>query len=526
MRRYSNLFTSNLSVSKTPGLLVSLLLLLTALPSFAAEVSVEYEIIARSGETAIPNGVGTFSGFNPFPAIDDSGNVMFGALGGQSQVGIYTAIGVCCQKVIDRNTLLPGGQGDTFSLFGGSDQNDIDEGRVAFRASGQVSGEALYSNVGQSSPSELVKVAAIDGIDWSAGGEPWIDGDTVAMWGEHQPLDEYTILYWDGSMSLEDPGAGYAMQYGTQASISGDASIFQRYDTSTFNTELVIATSSGYEILVEKNVTPMPGDEAKTFLVLPQWPVIDQGGQDAAFVGVGSLARGVYKRVNGGPLQRVADKSMVVPGSGGQIFTTMKSGQLALANGQVVFVGEGSNLVSGIYTDVGGQLSVVIDDQANNSIVMNGKTEEVTAIRLSTKSFAYTPQGYMVVFLAYLKTGGSAVVRATIGDAPGGGTDSFTVYKNFSDNNSASVSISLSCSSGTVTNSPQWASETTPAVFDIEGAASRATCTATENSVPSGYTANESECRNVPLLAEGGCEIFNTIVAPSIDVLFEGGFEG
>jgi len=104
-------------------------------------------------------------------------------------------------------------------------------------------------------------------------------------------------------MSLEDPGAGYAMQYETQASISGEASIFQRYDTSTFNTELVIATGSGYEILVERNVTPMPGDESKVFLVLPQWPVVDQGGQDAAFIGVGSLQRGVYKRVNGGPLQ-------------------------------------------------------------------------------------------------------------------------------------------------------------------------------------------------------------------------------
>ena len=73
----------------------------------------------------------------------------------------------------------------------------------------------------------------------------------------------------DGTMAggaPGDPGAGYAMQYETQASISGDASIFQRYHTSTFNTELVIATGSGYEILVERNVTPMPGDEAKAFL--------------------------------------------------------------------------------------------------------------------------------------------------------------------------------------------------------------------------------------------------------------------
>jgi hypothetical protein len=525
MRRYPVSLKNNLSVRNAPRFLVPLLLLMTALPLFGAEPSVEYELIARSGVTPIPNGVGTFSGFNPFPAIDDNGNVMFGALGSQSQVGIYTAIGVCCQKVIDRNTLLPGGQGDTFSLFGGTDQNDIDDGRVAFRASGQLSGEALYTNVGQASPGDLVKVAAIDGVNWSAGGEPWIDGDTVAMWGEAQPADEYSMLYWDGSTSLEDPGAGYAMQYETQASISGDASIFQRYHTSTFNTELVIATASGYEILVERNVTPMPGDESKTFLVLPQWPVIEQGGQDAAFIGMGPLQRGVYKRVNGGSLQRVADKSTVVPGSGGQLFTTMKSDQLALANGQVVFVGEGSNLVSGIYTDVGGQLSVVADDQANNTIELNGQDVEITAIRLSTKSFAYTAQGYQVVFLAYLKSGGSAIIRATIGDAPGGSTDSFMVFKDFSDNNTSSVSVSLNCSSGSVSNSPQWASEASPAVFTIDGAAPGATCTAVE-SVPSGYSANASECRSVPLLAVGGCEIFNTVVAPSADMVFEGGFEG
>ena len=58
----------------------------------------------------------------------------------------------------------------------------------------------------------------------------------------------------------------------------------------------------------------------------------------------------------------------------------------------------------------------------------------------------------------------------TVLGTPIGDNDMFTVYKDFSDNNAASVSISLSCSSGTVTNNPQLASEEMPAVFSIEGA--------------------------------------------------------
>jgi len=103
--------------------------------------------------------------------------------------------------------------------------------------------------------------------------------------------------------------------------------------------------------------------------------------------------------------------------------------------------------------------------------------------------------------------------------------DSFWVFKDFSDNNSASVSVSLSCTRGTVTNNPQLASEASPAVFNITGSNPTATCTATENSVPPGYTADQSECQEVPLIAVGGCEIFNTAVEPSDDMLFKGGFE-
>ena len=96
-----------------------------------------------------------------------------------------------------------------------------------------------------------------------------------------------------------------------------------------------------------------------------------------------------------------------------------------------------------------------------------------------------------------------------------GTVDDFTVYKDYSDNNSDSVSVSLSCSSGTVTSSPLWAREGAPAVFTIEGASANATCTATETSVAVGYTKDESDCQGRSL--NGSCTIVNTKDAPVVD---------
>lgn len=85
-----------------------------------------------------------------------------------------------------------------------------------------------------------------------------------------------------------------------------------------------------------------------------------------------------------------------------------------------------------------------------------------------------------------------------------------TVSKDFSDNNSASVQINLTCTSGTVTTTPLSASEAAPAVFDVTGADPGATCTATEI-VPAGYSANQVACQNVAI--GGSCTITNTLVS-------------
>jgi hypothetical protein len=88
-------------------------------------------------------------------------------------------------------------------------------------------------------------------------------------------------------------------------------------------------------------------------------------------------------------------------------------------------------------------------------------------------------------------------------------TGGFTVNKDFSDDNTATVSVTATCSSGTVTNNPQLASEAAPAVFTVEGFEPGATCTATEGTAPTGYTSDETDCQDQDPI-DGSCTITNT----------------
>jgi hypothetical protein len=98
-------------------------------------------------------------------------------------------------------------------------------------------------------------------------------------------------------------------------------------------------------------------------------------------------------------------------------------------------------------------------------------------------------------------------------------TGSFTVSKDFSDNNTASVVMTLACSEGTITANDLPATEAAPAVFEITGAEPGATCTATEAATP-GYTQNIIACQAGGLLADGGaCTMVNTLNAGSFTVL-------
>jgi hypothetical protein len=92
------------------------------------------------------------------------------------------------------------------------------------------------------------------------------------------------------------------------------------------------------------------------------------------------------------------------------------------------------------------------------------------------------------------------------------GSVAFLVTKDFEPGSRATVSVSVECTSGRPDTSPKDASEGAPAVFTISGFRPGATCTATEEAAPAGYTSSERGCRDVAI-ASGrptACTITNT----------------
>jgi hypothetical protein len=90
---------------------------------------------------------------------------------------------------------------------------------------------------------------------------------------------------------------------------------------------------------------------------------------------------------------------------------------------------------------------------------------------------------------------------------------SFTVTKDFTDDSTGPVDITLTCSDGTITTNPLPATDSEPAVFEITGAEDpgAVTCTAVESGLPGGYTPDNSDCQDGDALGTG-CTILNTPV--------------
>ena len=104
---------------------------------------------------------------------------------------------------------------------------------------------------------------------------------------------------------------------------------------------------------------------------------------------------------------------------------------------------------------------------------------------------------------AELVTVGECTITNTVKEG------SFTVFKEYSDDNTTAVTIAFTCVSGDVSPETAPASPGSPAVFNVSGSTGDPECTAAE-SVPSGYNADESGCASV-LLSVGTCTITNTL---------------
>ena len=107
---------------------------------------------------------------------------------------------------------------------------------------------------------------------------------------------------------------------------------------------------------------------------------------------------------------------------------------------------------------------------------------------------------------------GSCTITNTLNEAD------FIVRKDFSDGNTASVSVTLSCLSGTVTSTnPQPVSEAAFATYHVVGFEGDPVCTATESPIPPGYVSTGTCSAN--LLDPGECTIENTLRQGGFQVL-------
>jgi hypothetical protein len=75
----------------------------------------------------------------------------------------------------------------------------------------------------------------------------------------------------------------------------------------------------------------------------------------------------------------------------------------------------------------------------------------------------------------------------------------FSVGRTFTDGNTISVAVRLTCDSGTVDPARATAREGSPAVFTVTGFTAGATCTAITIKAPSGYNRDETACQSVQL---------------------------
>ncbi|MDO8614504.1 MAG: hypothetical protein Q7T33_02055, partial [Dehalococcoidia bacterium] len=85
----------------------------------------------------------------------------------------------------------------------------------------------------------------------------------------------------------------------------------------------------------------------------------------------------------------------------------------------------------------------------------------------------------------------------------------FEVEKDFSDDNTAPVTVTLFCDSGNVSPDSLSASEAQSAVFEVTGFTGDPNCTASESQVPDGYSST-GNC-SAALVSVGHCTIVNTL---------------
>jgi hypothetical protein len=209
---------------------------------------------------------------------------------------------------------------------------------------------------------------------------------------------------------------------------------------------LLVAGPASAEITFTKiadTSTPIPGG-AGNFTGFGIASVIDAG--EVAFLGFGSAGfEGVYTSV-GGPLSVVADTDTLVPG--GAVEFSGFEDWLSLEAGQVAFHAMSPAFNEGIYTNVGGSLNLVADlNTPNPAGVGNFTSVFYPSISGGNVAFRASGPGDTGPNGIFTDIGGLHAVADTNTAIPGG-TGNFTDFSRFPSLDGGNVAFRGSGSSG------------------------------------------------------------------------------
>jgi len=311
-------------------IMVPLALALFFCADISSAVQFDYAKIADPN-TPIPSGTGNFDSFNDV-AIDGPHVAFLGYDIGASQSGYYSSSGGIATMLVNRADVMPGNAPETFDSFSGL---SFDGGTVAFQGVDQLGG-----------PGQLTHgVYTAD-----AGGVSRLADNTGTS---PVPADVVSGVRLDGSISV------FAV-----TDSSNDNSI-ERHNGGVYST--VVSETDLY-----------PG-ETVTFGVVDSPAiggdnVVFWGGSGPSWGGTGQNRFGLFTRLGNGPILKVADSSTIAPG-GTEPFASFLDA--AIDGATVAFKAKDATnpgQKSGVYTNAGGTLSVV----ANENSTIPGTVEKFT----------------------------------------------------------------------------------------------------------------------------------------------------
>ncbi|MCB1207018.1 MAG: hypothetical protein KDN18_22385 [Verrucomicrobiae bacterium] len=388
-----------------PFLLVLFLVPFTPFSSLIAQGFTFTKVADTS--TAVPQGSGLFTAFSNMVSTDSSGDVAFSENNGGADDGIYLWSAGTITRIAGTDTAVPAGMGTFtgFSFFG----NGLEGGRVAFR--GNSAGAAgVYAHDGVTLMRLADTSTAIpDGMgSFSGFTTAYVDGTSYAFIAPGS-MDQQGIYLHDGmslsriadkNSTVPDIGGvyGWSSQLGFDA---GNIAFWANVAGGTQGGNIVGGyTPGGGLVTLATTATTAPGTAAAfTSFTSP----VDLSGTTVVFNGSYAGGSGIYTTdLAEGGITRIASTTTAAPGGGGN-FTGFQV--VSIANGAVAFVGStGSG--TGVYLFQEGILRKVI---ATGNL-LDGKT--VTSLFISENSLA---EGSLA-FRAHFADSSKGIYVAEVGE--------------------------------------------------------------------------------------------------------------